>query len=923
MRLKMNTVPRLNWMILGICLAMALSGCYAERKTAPIYPASELSWPAVNRESRPWTRWWWLGSAVDKANLTRLLTQYQQAGLGGVEICPIYGVKGFEDCHIDFLSKRWMEMLAHTTTEAKRLGLGVDLTTGTGWPFGGPWVSAEMASAKVILKRYELAGGDTLKSKLSEGQLQCLIAVSDNAEQINLTDKVDKGHLDWTAPPGRWRLYALAQRSPIQKVKRAAPGGEGNVLDPYSVTALNEYLARFDKAFADYHGEMPRSHFHDSFEYYGADWTPDFFREFESRRGYDLRTQLPALFGDGPEDTVLRVKCDYRETLSDLHLAYIQRWTQWCHEHGSNSRNQAHGAPGNLLDIYATADIPETEIFGDMLEQKIPLMKFSSSAAHSTGHKPASSESFTWLGEHFQVSLSEVKQAADFLFTAGVNHIFFHGIPYSPAEAVWPGWQFYASVNLGPLGGLWHDLPQFNAYVTRCQSILQSGRPANDVLLYFPVYDLWHTSGNLLIQFTAHNMQEKWVQSSPFFKAAMMLGKRGYTYDEVSDRLLAKAHCEDGKVLLGGNEYKVIFVPKCHLMPVSTMRKLTQLADSGATILFQESMPGDVPGLGNLEKRRADFQKMLNTVKLTKDTNSDFQRATLGKGAFLTGKVEIMLQDSGVSREPCVDMGIRFVRRSHPEGHHYFLVNRSERSVDSWVTLSLPAKSAVILDPLFENRVGVAAMRRGTDGSTQVYLQLQPGQSCILRTFTEKTVDGPAWRYFRNVGAPQAITGTWKVQFVQGGPELPKGFETRELASWTTLGDAEAKRFAGTARYTIEFDHPADKADDWLLDLGRVCESAHVKLNGRPVGVLWCQPFEIAVGEFLRPGKNTLEVEVTNLAANRIRDLDRRKVNWKYFYDINVVSRRYKPLDASNWPLRDSGLLGPVRLQPARVEKFD
>jgi len=158
------------------------------------------------------------------------------------------------------------------------------------------------------------------------------------------------------------------------------------------------------------------------------------------------------------------------------------------------------------------------------------------------------------------------------------------------------------------------------------------------------------------------------------------------------------------------------------------------------------------------------------------------------------------------------------------------------------------------------------------------------------------------------------------VKFVHGGPELPEDIETRELASWTTLGDEQAKHFSGTARYMIEFDHPAGEADDWLLDLGRVCESARVKLNGRAVGILWCRPFAINVGEFLLPGKNELQIEITNLAANRICDLDRRKVNWKYFYDINFVNRRYESFDASNWQLKDSGLLGPVSLQPASVK---
>jgi hypothetical protein len=258
------------------------------------------------------------------------------------------------------------------------------------------------------------------------------------------------------------------------------------------------------------------------------------------------------------------------------------------------------------------------------------------------------------------------------------------------------------------------------------------------------------------------------------------------------------------------------------------------------------------------------------------------------------------------------------VRRTHAQGHHYFFANRGDHAVDGWVTLGTSAKSAVILDPRYDHRAGVAAVRQSADGSTQVYLQLQPGESCLLRTFAGQSVPGPAWPYSEPAGAPQLVAGTWRVQFVDGGPAMPAAHETPQLASWTTRDDAEAKRFAGTALYTLAFDRPAGEAEDWLLDLGKVCESARVKLNGHEVGAFWSAPFKAAIGQWLQPGKNTLEVEVTNLAANRVRDLDQRKVSWKYFYDANVLSRNYRPLDASNWPLFDSGLLGPVTLTPLK-----
>src|SRR5262245_32789077 len=165
--------------------ALALPLAAAE----PAAPPDPLAWPAATAESRPWTRWWWLGNAVDPPNLTRILEEFKQAGLGGVEVCPIYGAKGSEDKFIDFLSPQWMAMLAHTTNEAKRLGLGVDITTGTGWPFGGPTVSDADASARAVLKSYAVVGGAGLTERLPAGKLHCLRAVSSDGQQLDLTDR--------------------------------------------------------------------------------------------------------------------------------------------------------------------------------------------------------------------------------------------------------------------------------------------------------------------------------------------------------------------------------------------------------------------------------------------------------------------------------------------------------------------------------------------------------------------------------------------------------------------------------------------------------------------------------------------------------------------------------------------------------------
>ena len=879
--------------------------------------ASLAEWPGITQESRPWTRWWWLGNAVDETNLTRMLTEFRDAGLGGVEICPIYGAKGSEDRFVNFLSPRWAELFAYTLQEARRLGLGVDLTTGTGWPFGGSHVTPEEASSRIHLARFAPATG-SLSGALPKGRLQCLMAVADGGETRELTDQIREGKLTVALPSNGWTLYALTSESPIQRVKRAAPGGEGSVLNPYSVPAMEHYLAYFDQSLRLDSGRRPRAFFHDSFEYYDADWAPDFLDQFRMRRGYDLRRELPALAGDGDTDRVARVQGDFRETLSDLHIAYLGCWTRWAHEHGALTRNQAHGSPANLVDAYAAADIPETEIFGALSEQNVLMNKFASSAAHLTGRKLSSAESFTWLAEHFHCTLAQARTAADRLFLTGVNHIVLHGIPYSPADVPWPGWQFYAAVNFGPEGGLWHDLPYFNDYLARCESVLQSGAPANEVLLYFPIFDFWERPGKLFLPFTVE-AADKWLSAHPIHDTAEYLWTRGYGYDTVTDSFLQECRCEDGKIMVGGSRYSVILVPPTGWMPARTLQKLLELARAGATILVEQHLPADVPGLGNLVERRAAWRHMVSQLKFAP---GEVQRAQFGKGQFLMGpQLGALLANAGLARETCVDLGLSFVRRKQQDGFDYFFVNQSERPVEGWVSLGTRAKSALFMDPREPKRLGLAGLQT-VAGATQLYLQLAPGGSMIVRTFGGKVPLANPWNYRKAAGEPVAVNGIWRVEFIAGGPVLPASYPTRELASWTTRTNSDYRSFAGTARYTIDFEKPPGGPDDWLLELGRVCESARVKLNGESLGALWCPPFEIAVGPWLKPGTNRLEVEVTNLAANRIRDLDRRQVPWKHFYDLNVVGRDYHPLDASGWALVDSGLLGPVALRPVHYSRM-
>lgn len=229
-------------------------------------------WPDAPAEARPGTRWWWLGSAVDEKNLTYNLEEYARAGMGTVEITPIYGVQGNDANDIQFLSPRWMEVLKHTQAEGKRTGIEIDMNTGTGWPFGGPEVSIEEAASKAIFQTYEIEGGQEIvqdinvadKKQQPYSVLSRVMAYDGNGRCINLTSHVRKDKLEWKAPAGKWKVIALYNGKTRQKVKRAAPGGEGYVMNHLSKSAVKSYLSRFDRAFKSSKTSYPHTFFNDS-----------------------------------------------------------------------------------------------------------------------------------------------------------------------------------------------------------------------------------------------------------------------------------------------------------------------------------------------------------------------------------------------------------------------------------------------------------------------------------------------------------------------------------------------------------------------------------------------------------------------------------------------------------------------------------
>ena len=801
------------------------------------------TWPTPSPEAKAGTRWWWLGSAVDKTNLQWNLSEYARAGIGAVEITPLYGVQGNDKNNIDFLSPRWMQALKDVQDISKPLGIEVDMNCGTGWPFGGPQVSLEQAACKAIFK-----------------------------------DSIVNGKNIYRVEIGRTK----------QKVKRAAPGGEGWVVDHFDREAVRNYLERFDKAFAESGVSYPHTFFNDSYEVYRANWTPTLFDEFQKRRGYDLRQHLPELLGDVDDGS--QVLADYRETLSDLlYENFTQQWVEWAHRHGVKVRNQAHGSPANLLDLYGAVDIPEIEGFGlsefgikglrtdpGMTRKNfsdVSMLKYAPSAAHVMGKPLTSSETFTWLTEHFRTSLSQMKPDLDLMFTCGVNHVYFHGTCYSPKDDPWPGWKFYASIDMSPTNSIWRDAPYLMQYIERCQSFLQLGEPDNDFLVYLPVRDMWRIRGprndddkqasknrrggeDLLMQFDIHTMDEKAPQ---FIRSILTIDSLGYDCDYISDRQLAKVRIENGMLVTeGGTRYRALIVP------------------SGTTV----------------DKRLKALLTPLQAYVIDGEKPQAMARYA---------KAEAMKSE----------LHLRAIRRKTTDSWHYFMANLTPNDVSSSVALTVPCKSATWYDPMTGD-ITPAVITNG-----KVCINLRSGESRILKTSTtsnDSSTNPTSLTCSTNFSEALPITGPWTLTFTEEAPKVDQTFKLDKLQTWETLSP-EAAITMGTGVYTTTFRLTKQQArQHWMLDLGDVRESARVYLNGRFLGCAWAVPFVLDCRDALQKGKNELRIEVTNLPANRIADLDRKGVKWRKMNEINVVDINYKKTTYEGWTPVKSGLNSEVRL---------
>ena len=880
-------------------------------------------------DARIMMRWWWFGPTVTNDRLDREMRLMKEGGIGGFEIQPVYPV-ALDDpasglvTH-PFLSDAFLDHVRFAASRARELGLRVDLTIGSGWPYGGPQIGITQAAGKLRIEHVPVPAGSVRVAvpdiRSGERLLAAFLAPSpapasaDRFQEVrDITDGVLR--IPDRAAHEREVVFFISSRTGMM-VKRPAVGAEGFVLDHYDAAALDHYLRTVgDRLLSAFDAAPPYAVFSDSLEVYDSDWTDRFLAEFQARRGYDLRPLLPVLLLDsGPATPAIRH--DWGQTLTELlNERFLAPMQAWARQHNTRFRVQGYGVPPATISSNAGVDLPEGE--GSQWKT-LRASRWAASIGHLYNRPVISSETWTWLHSPvFRATPLDVKAEADLHFLQGINQLVGHGWPYTADGVASPGWRFYAAGALNDKNPWWIVMPDLARYLQRLSFLLRQGKPVNDVAVYLPNDDAWahFVPGRIgsMIDALAQRI-------GPDIVPAIL--DAGFNLDFVDDGALGEpARVEQGRLAIGQSRYHVVIVPGVERMPIGTLRTLETFAQQGGIVLATRRIPALAPGYRAAASDHAAVSAAAGRLFSGSTASGAFVEREADLAAVLTSRLR---PDMAVSAG-AADIGA--VHRRVDAADIYFVANTSNlrRSFDA--TFRLAASGAQLWNPLTGDVTPIAVRHPSGREAVTIGLDLAPYESTVVVFPTGATA--PKRAEASRVTAtppPMDISSGWRVSFGPTGTPV----EWNTLRSW--IDDETTRFFSGVAVYEKQVDLAASMLGGGrsvVLDFGEprpievggprarvqawidapVRDAAVVTINGRRAGSVWCPPYSLDVTTLLRPGHNLIRIEVANLAINDMAGHalpDYKLLNLRY-------GTRFEPQDVDKVQPVAAGLFGPIRL---------
>lgn len=786
------------------------------------------------------------------------------------------------------------------------------------------------------------------------------------AAAVRLDPKVDEaGRLTWSVPEGAWRLLHFVSNNTGELLNCPSPNSRGLVIDHLSGPAMDAHFHHMLDALSkgrEGFGSLKMLML-DSYEVRPAnDWTPEFLQSFQNRNGYDAAPWLPVLAGwtVGNKELSDRFRHDYSKMVSDLMIdGHFARSREILHKRGLQLL--AEGGHGGYVRVdplkaLGAADIPMGEFWN---HRKNWVTKEAASAAHIYGKKFVNSESFTgW--QNWQDGPAAYKRLFDIALCAGLNQVTFHTFAHNPPEAGLPGFAYHAGEHFNVNATWWDQAGPMLADMSRACYLMQQGRFVADVCAYYG-----DDAPNLVparrLPPTIENPypEGKCQHCGRDFPVDLRSLGQGYDYDYINEEvLLTRMKVENGRLVLpDGMSYRVMVLPERKSISLEALQRIGELVEAGATIV------GTKPERSN---SLCGFPDNDRAIKELADkiwgTNAEKKSHSYGKGKVIwSTPLREVMQGMSITPDFIVedidnaDQHIDYIHRATADEDIYFVSNSAmkreivrcrfrvdaDRVPSFWnsehgsitpchvyeikdgstlITLDLaPASSVFVVFRKGEKQDPIVKIERNDlaqDVASELEVLAKDDKKITARVwrageYRYQTASGRSGKIsVSQVPQEQAIANPWTVTFPPDRG-APPSITMATLTDWSKHADPGVQYFSGTARYENTFTLAAvpESNIQLMLDLGSVKDIAVVRVNGKEVGTLWKEPYQIDITAHVQTGENKLEISIVNTWNNRIIG-DLRSPEQKPITRTNLVGK-FRP----NMPLLSSGLLGPVVLR--------
>lgn len=628
-----------------------------------------------------------------------------------------------------------------------------------------------------------------------------------------------EGELDWTAPEGcDWRIVRFTNCFTGGASKHGRKNLLGPEADKLSTRAAEVHWRNYTQQILDTLraiGCKVGSVCMDSHEAGSQNWTHDMPQLFREKYGYDILPWLPAMQGYvvGSVEETEQFLRDLRRCIADgINERYIATLQRLCTENGVEFTCQATGNGQSIcsdnLSAKCRVDRPQGEFWTRHHEGSYDTRE-AASAAHIFGKPIASAEAFTDFS--YTDYFGSVKDEIDMETVMQVNEFVICASAHQPwLEPTRIMTAYNRDYAMNRKNTLWPFARPFFDYQARNHYMMRQGKPVVDVLVY--------VGDEAPMKMLGHRLPEM---------------PEGYDFDVCSTYGLSQFEVSDSMLcsLRSQQPYRVLAIEKSAVVRPETEALIAHWKALG------------LPVFDNRKQPDGDMEKVLRQAGIRPDVAIRSRRTALDR-VFTT-------------------------HRRTADADIYYLVNHSRQHLfDDYVALRTAYDVAEYWDALTGERFRLPAVR--TADGLRLRLRLRPTEAGFV--VVSKALKGSASQPYNpwTKETAKAIEGEWTLTFDRtlGGPDST--LVASRLTDFTKHADPAVKYFSGLCKYDNTFALDRKPRAKMLLRIPGLHGVAHVVVNGKEAGYVWCSPWELDITRFVRKGRNRVSIEVRNSLVNRL-----------------------------------------------------